>query len=55
MKIFSFLTPRERYSLTQDCAEAPAPLTTTLTFSIFLFAISRAFKSAAEEIIAVPC
>jgi hypothetical protein len=48
MKIFSFLTPRERYSFTHDWAEAPAPLTTILTFSIFLFAISRAFKSDAD-------
>ena len=36
-------------------AAAPAPFTTTLTSEIFLPAISRAFSSAAAEIIAVPC
>jgi hypothetical protein len=36
-------------------AEAPAPAKTTLTSSIFFLTISRAFKRAAAEIIAVPC
>jgi hypothetical protein len=36
-------------------AEAPAPANTTLTWSIFFPTISSAFKSAAAEMIAVPC
>ncbi len=39
----------------QEIAEAPAPDTTIFTFSIFFSANSRAFNSAAQEIIAVPC
>ena len=55
MKIFSSLTPSRLYSLAQDRAEAPAPETTILTFSIFLPANSRALMSAAALMIAVPC
>ena len=36
-------------------AAAPAPFTTTLTSDIFLPFTSRAFKSPAPEMIAVPC
>ena len=36
-------------------AEAPAPETTTLTWSIFFPASSSALSSAAPEMIAVPC
>ncbi len=36
-------------------ADAPAPLTTTLTSPAFLFDISKALISAAVVIIAVPC
>ena len=36
-------------------ADAPAPLTTTFIFFIFLFDISKAFINAAQVIIAVPC
>ena len=34
---------------------APAPLKTTFTWSSFLPATSRAFSSAAPEMMAVPC
>ena len=47
--------PKCRYSFAQEMAEAPAPLTTIFTSSIFLRAISSALSSAAPEIIAVPC
>ena len=53
--IFSDCIPKALYILVQEMAAAPAPQTTVLTFSIFLLAISRAFKRAAAEIIAVPC
>ena len=36
-------------------AEAPAPLTTILTSPGFFLEISKAFISAADVIIAVPC
>ena len=55
MIIFSFLTPELLNKLAQACAEAPAPLTTILTLSIFFFEISKALISAAVVIIAVPC
>ena len=53
--IFFFFKPKALYILVQEMAAAPAPQTTTLTLSIFLSASSKAFKSAAAEIIAVPC
>ena len=53
--IFCFLRPKALYILEQEIAAAPAPQTTTLTSSIFFSASSKAFKSAAAEIIAVPC
>ena len=53
--MFSSFAPNVWYNFAQDIAEAPAPDTTIFTSSIFLFANSNAFKSAAEEIIAVPC
>ena len=53
--IFSSLAPRALYNRVQEIAAAPAPLITIETSSNFLFAISKAFKSAAAEIIAVPC
>ena len=55
MIIFSNCIPKALYILVQEIAAAPAPQTTVLTFSIFLPAISSAFKRAAAEIIAVPC
>ena len=51
----SEVTPKERYSFAQEIAEAPAPLKTTFTSAMFLSAISRALRSAAEVMIAVPC
>ena len=53
--IFSFLTPELLNRLAQACAEAPAPLTTTLTFWISFLDISKAFINAAVVIMAVPC
>ena len=53
--MFCFLRPKALYILEQEIAAAPAPQTTTLTSSIFFSASSKAFKSAAAEIIAVPC
>ena len=53
--IFFFFKPKALYILVQEMAAAPAPQTTTFTSSIFLSASSKAFKSAAAEIIAVPC
>jgi hypothetical protein len=52
---FSFFTPNAIYSLIQEIAAAPAPLTTTLTFVYFFFCNSNAFNNAAALIIAVPC
>ena len=51
--MFSFFTPeilKGRHAI----AEAPAPLTTIFTSSIFFFEISNAFIRAAVVIIAVP-
>ncbi len=53
--MFSFFAPSERYNLVQAIAEAPAPLTTIFTLSIFLSTNINAFSNAALEIIAVPC
>ncbi|CAI8193990.1 MAG: Uncharacterised protein [Flavobacteriaceae bacterium] len=39
----------------QEMAAAPAPETTIFTESMFLFDSSKAFKSAAHEMMAVPC
>ncbi len=55
MKIFSTFTPNKIYKLAHAKAADPAPETTTLTLSNSLPANSKAFNSAAEEIIAVPC
>ena len=55
MNRFSDLTPSARYSFAQEIAEAPAPLKTTLTSSIFFSDISKAFSKAAAVIMAVPC
>ena len=41
--------------MVQEMAAAPAPLITTVMSEAFLPAISRAFLSAAAEMIAVPC
>ena len=43
------------YILVHEIAAAPAPQTTTFTFSIFFSTSSKAFNKAAAEIIAVPC
>jgi hypothetical protein len=43
------------YSFAHAVADAPAPTKTTLTSPILFPTISSAFKSAAEEMIAVPC
>ena len=53
--MFSSFAPNAWYSFAQESADAPAPETTILTFSIFFLANSKAFSKAAEEIIAVPC
>ena len=53
--MFSLTAPKARYKREQEIAAAPAPLMTILTSSIFLPASSTAFKSAAAEIMAVPC
>ena len=55
IKTFSFFRPSSRYNFVHAIAAAPAPLTTTFTSSIFLWAISKALIKAAAEIIAVPC
>ena len=55
MIMFSAEAPKALYSLVQETAAAPAPLTTIRTSSIFFSANSRALISAAAEIIAVPC
>ena len=55
MTIFFSLTPKDLYNFVHEIAAAPAPETTTLILSIFLLTNSSAFKSAAHEIIAVPC
>ena len=53
--IFSFFAPNIMYNFVHELAEAPAPLTTIFTFSIFLPCISSAFNNPAPDIIAVPC
>ena len=53
--MFVFFTPESLNKFTQAIAEAPAPLTTTLTSLIFFFEISNALISAAVVIMAVPC
>ena len=53
--IFSDFTPEFLNNSVQACAEAPAPLTTTLIFFIDLPQISKALINAAVVIIAVPC
>ena len=52
---FSGFTPNKTYKFAQAKAAEPAPETTTFTFVMSFSAISKAFKNAAEEIIAVPC
>ena len=53
--IFSLFTPELLNRFAQACADAPAPLITILTLSIFLSEISKALINAAVVIIAVPC
>ena len=55
IRIFSLRAPSAIYSFVHDVADAPAPLTTILTSSIFFPATSRAFRSPALEMMAVPC
>ena len=55
MKRFFVCTPRERYNLAHDMADAPAPLKTTLTLVMSFSANSKAFNKAAAVIMAVPC
>ena len=55
IKMFSFRAPNATYSFVQEVAEAPAPFTTILTFSIFFPATSNAFNKPADEMMAVPC
>ena len=55
MIILVAFTPNDLYSFVQDIAAAPAPLITIEIFSNSLLAISTAFISAADEMIAVPC
>ena len=55
MYIFSSFTPSKIYRSAQASAAEPAPETTILRSSAFLFANSNAFNKAADEIIAVPC
>lgn len=49
IKMFSFRAPNATYSFVQEVAEAPAPFTTILTFSIFFPATSNAFNKPADE------
>ena len=53
--MFSRRAPIDTYSLEQEMAAAPAPITTNFILSIFFFWISNALSNAAAEIIAVPC
>ena len=53
--IFLGLNPKALYILVQEIAAAPAPHITIWTSLIFFSTRSKAFKRAAEEIIAVPC
>ena len=55
IKMCSSFTPRRTQKLVQAMAEAPAPETTTRTWSSFLPASSTALSSAAPEMMAVPC
>ncbi len=55
MTTFSSFIPKETYSLVQDIAAAPAPLTTSLRSSIFFPASSVAFNKPAPVMMAVPC
>ena len=55
IKMFPRETPRRVKCSAVDKAEAPAPLKSTETSSIFLPTISSAFRSAAPAMIAVPC
>ena len=55
MTMFSRRAPRATYNLVQDTADAPAPLTTIFTSSIFFPATSSAFSNPALEMMAVPC
>ena len=55
IKRFSDCTPRLKYSLAHEMADAPAPLKTTLIVLISFSEISNAFNNAAAVIIAVPC
>ena len=55
MMILSGLIPKSTYKLAHANAADPAPETTNFVFSTCFPASSSAFKSAAEEIIAVPC
>ena len=53
--IFSLLTPELLNKFAHAWADAPAPLITPLTSSIFFLEISKALIRAAVVIIAVPC
>ena len=53
--MFSNRTPSCMYRSRQAMAEAPAPLTTSLTSSAFLPASSSALRRAAPLMMAVPC
>ena len=53
--IFSTGTPEFLNNSEHALADAPAPLTTTLTFFIDLPLISKALIKAAVVMIAVPC
>ena len=55
IRIFSNLTPSKIYKSAQAKAAEPAPETTIFISSAFLPANSNAFKSAADEMMAVPC
>ncbi len=55
IRMFFGFTPKMQYKFTHEIAAAPAPLTTTLTSSIFFPANSSALSRAALVMIAVPC
>ena len=52
---FSGFTPNNTYKFAQAKAAEPAPETTTFILAMSFSAISKAFISAADEMIAVPC
>ena len=55
MMMFSAFAPKALYKRVHETAAAPAPEITIRTSSIFFCANSRAFNSAAHEMMAVPC